>query len=399
VVRITAIKININYIKMIFTVLIFLIFFIILSQSRVFFNPVSLIHSIDAGLLKKAISTTAVLNNGQEDETIDINIDKKFSDAFFYLSGFRLDKPETIVDAQIPSIHNYSEMYVSFASQQENLSLNEENRADEIEQEQNEKEKNNEQNAVKPKESLTREKNVVLINETNYKIDLKSIIDSKLKIEQKPKSPQILIYHTHSCEAYTPSKTFNFTPTDTDRTEDTRFNVIKVGDELTRILSKQYGYNVIHDKTIHDAKSYNSAYTKSLKTIEGYVKKYPSIGLIIDVHRDASNSGGKKLRVATKVGKSYASNVMVVIGSDARGVPHPNWRENLKLGVKFIQKLNTMYPGMGRGVNLKEGRFNQFLSKNSIIMEVGGNGNTLDEALESTKYISQAVNELLKEAK
>jgi stage II sporulation protein P len=89
------------------------------------------------------------------------------------------------------------------------------------------------------------------------------------------------------------------------------------------------------------------------------------------------------------------AQVMTVLGSDGRGLPHPNWRQNLSLGVLFSKKLNELYPGLSRGVNLKLGRFNQYVSPNAILIEVGANGNTLDEALNSTQCIGSAIAKIL----
>jgi stage II sporulation protein P len=144
-----------------------------------------------------------------------------------------------------------------------------------------------------PKQTVINSKGTTLINETEYIIDPDQIDLKSIKLTAADTKPIVLIYHTHTCESYTSSQKYKYIPTDNDRTSDTSYNVVRVGEELANILKKQYKIDVIHDKTIHDGDSYNRAYTKSLKTVQGYLSKYPSISLIIDLHRDAADIGGK----------------------------------------------------------------------------------------------------------
>ena len=99
--------------------------------------------------------------------------------------------------------------------------------------------------------------------------------------------PTVLIYHTHTTEAYTQTETDVYTETSKWRTSDPTQNVIAVGEALKEILETQYGFSVIHDTTDHEPPKLATAYDRSLVTLERYHREYPSIVLFIDLHRDA----------------------------------------------------------------------------------------------------------------
>lgn len=399
-VRVTTIKINLFYIRIFFMLTIFAVCLFVLKTA--FLSGSTIVNKINTQVLQKALQDTIAIKDDGKASEEESGITKTINGLYEYLIGFSLKRPETILNCQISAIAGYDQklqIAQSVELPKSALDIDENNKIITPEQVKDSTPPAQIEPEIKPIETVTKAKGVTLINETNYNIDINSFLSIPLKIKQDG-APQVLIYHTHTCEAFTPSSDYNYTPSDTDRTIDLRYTVVKVGDELANTLKNQYGINVIHDKTIHDGTSYNSAYNKSLNTLQGYIKKYPSLSLIIDLHRDAAiDSNGRKLRVITKVDGKPVASVMTVIGSDGRGLPHPNWRENLKLGARFIKKANDLYPGLGRGVNLKLGRFNQFLSKNAILLEVGANGNTLDEAIASTKYIAKVISDVLKEAK
>ncbi len=121
---------------------------------------------------------------------------------------------------------------------------------------------------------------VKIKNQTKYELT-KEMLTPDITIENK----NIVLFHTHSCESYTSSEKYPYTPTGTFRTTDLNFSVVRVGDELENYL-KQYGYNVVHSREYHDYPSYNGSYTRSLATVENILKTTPS-DIIFDVHRDA----------------------------------------------------------------------------------------------------------------
>lgn len=392
-VRITAIKVNTQFFKALFALTIFVC--IVLTINLIFYPVINwAVSNTNIRIFEGTIKSTIISNDYSENsENVDMAV--LMGKGLEYVLGFSLTKPQSIFGYQIGTVKNYEQMlYLSKISQ--NQSDIDEN--DKIIVPDNSKDSSapDSEPEITPKQTVSKAKGVTLINETNYNIDLNTIASQKINISGQGVKPTVLIYHTHTCESYTSSQKYKYVPTDNDRTNDLNYSVVRVGEELASILKNQYKINVIQDKTIHDGDSYNRAYTKSLKTVQGYISKYPSISLIIDLHRDAADLGGKKLRVAEDIAGKPAAQVMTVLGSDGRGLPHPNWRQNLSLGVMFAKKLNEFYPGLSRGVDLKLGRFNQYVSTKSILIEVGANGNTMDEALNSTKYIAEVIAEILK---
>lgn len=237
----------------------------------------------------------------------------------------------------------------------------------------------------------TNVKSVQINNDTDYTIDIATLLSQPFELKYNKGEPQVLIVHTHTSEAYTPSEMYNYTPTDVDRTEDINFNVARVGKELSKSLEKK-GVNVIHDPSINDYPSYNGSYKKSLELIQQYLKNYPSIKIVIDLHRDAMiQNDGSKIRTVCNINGVDAAQVMLVVGTDANGLAHPDWRKNLSLGVKLQQKLNIAYPGIVRPLNLRKERFNGHISPGEILIEFGTTGNTLDEALLSANYVGEVI--------
>ena len=230
--------------------------------------------------------------------------------------------------------------------------------------------------------------NVKIKNQTTYNLT-EDILNPDIKIDNK----NILIFHTHSCESYTPSEKHQYTQTGNYRTTDKNYSVIRVGTELENYL-KQYNINVIHDTSYHDYPSYTGSYTRSLQTVENILKTNQS-DIIIDLHRDAVGSR-PDYAPTVKIGDDYAAQIMFVIGTNEGGLWHPNWQQNLKFAVKVQQKAEEMYPGLFKPIMLTKSRYNQHTGKYANIMEIGSTGNTLDQCLISMKYLSAVLNEVLK---
>lgn len=230
--------------------------------------------------------------------------------------------------------------------------------------------------------------NVKIKNQTTFNLT-EDILNPDIKIDNK----NILIFHTHSCESYTPSEKYQYTQTGNYRTTDKNYSVIRVGTELENYL-KQYNINVIHDTSYHDYPSYTGSYTRSLQTVEDILKTNQS-DIIIDLHRDAVGSR-PDYAPTVKIGDDYAAQIMFVIGTNEGGLWHPNWQQNLKFAVKVQQKAEEMYPGLFKPIMLTKSRYNQHTGKYANIMEIGSTGNTLDQCLTSMKYLSAVLNEVLK---
>ncbi len=230
--------------------------------------------------------------------------------------------------------------------------------------------------------------NVKIKNQTDYQLT-QEMLTPDITIENK----NILIFHTHSCESYTASEQYPYTPTGNFRTTDLNFTVTRVGTELTTQL-QQYGYNVIHDTSYHDYPSYNGSYTNSLKTVESLLQTNQS-DIIIDLHRDAIGSRSD-YAPTVKIGDEECAQIMFVIGTNAGGLWHPNWNQNLKFAVKVQEKAEELYPGLFKPIMLTTSRYNQHTGKYANIIEVGATGNTLEQCLTSMKYLAKVMDEIMK---
>ena len=226
-------------------------------------------------------------------------------------------------------------------------------------------------------------------NQTSYALT-EDVLNPNITIENK----NILLFHTHSCESYTPSEKYPYTQTANFRTTDLNFTVARLGTELQNHL-KQYNYNVVHSTDYHDYPAYNGSYTRSLATVENMLKTTPS-DIIIDIHRDAIGSR-PDYAPTVKIGEEETAQMMFVIGTNEGGLWHPNWQQNLKFAVKVQQKAEEMYPGLFKPIMLTQSRYNQHAGKFASIIEVGSTGNTLDQCLNSMKYLAKVLDEVLKD--
>lgn len=177
---------------------------------------------------------------------------------------------------------------------------------------------------------------VKLRNESSYDLSAE-ITDLNVEVNKQ----DFLIFHTHTCESYTPTEQYSYNATGTFRTTDFNYSVVRVGDELEKYL-KNYGYNVIHDKTYHDYPAYNGSYDRSIITVKNLLSTYQNTDIVIDLHRDAI--GDNTYAPKVKIGDEYCARIMFVIGTDGGGLKHKNWRENLKFAIKVQQKAEELYP-------------------------------------------------------
>lgn len=231
---------------------------------------------------------------------------------------------------------------------------------------------------------------VKIKNQTSY-----TLTEEMLKPDITVENKNILMFHTHSCESYTASEMFPYTPTGNFRTTDLNYTVTRVGTELEMQL-KQYGFSTYHDMSYHDYPSYNGSYTKSLQTVQNILTTFPA-DIIIDLHRDAIGSRADYAPTVKIGDNDYAAQIMYVIGTNAGGLEHPNWNQNLKFAIKVQEKAEEMYPGLFKPIMLTESRYNQHTGKYASIMEVGATGNTLEQCLTSMKYLAKVLDAVLNE--
>ncbi|MBR5094141.1 MAG: stage II sporulation protein P, partial [Oscillospiraceae bacterium] len=230
---------------------------------------------------------------------------------------------------------------------------------------------------------------LALKNETRYELDLEEILRDGPRVRLPAEGPQILIVHTHGSEAYTPAGLDRYEASDAYRTEDPSLSVIRVGDELAARLEAA-GLQVLHDREIYDWPSYTGSYARSGAAVERYLAEYPSIAVVIDLHRDALGSDGVIYKTMAEEPGTVASQIMLLVGTDESGLEHPNWRSNLSLAVYLQDAVSRERPTLLRPIDLVPQRYGQHLSPGALILEVGSNGNTLQEALAAIRLFADA---------
>ena len=208
-------------------------------------------------------------------------------------------------------------------------------------------------------------------------------------VEKDSPDPQILIMHTHASEAFTPAGRDLYPASDTCRTEDTNYNIVHVGDVLADTLASA-GLQVLHDRTIYDYPSYTGSYNRSGAAVQEYLNQYPSLRIVIDLHRDALCSDSVVYKTVAELPDTACSQVMLLVGTNASGLYHPYWEENLRLAVYLQDAVNAAHPTLMRPITLVNERYNQHLTRGSLIIEVGSSGNTLREAIRAVRLFGES---------
>lgn len=237
---------------------------------------------------------------------------------------------------------------------------------------------------------------LVIKNSSDYTVNAEELLSQGCPITLEAGVPQILIIHTHSSEAYSPAGLDKYEDLGTNRTLDSNYNVIRIGNELTEIF-QSYGLNVIHDTGVYDYPSYTGSYNRSCEAIEKYLAENPSIQIVIDLHRDALCSDEITYKTQADEDGVCASQIMILVGSDASGLEHPDWQQNLRLALYLQNAVCSKYPTLMRPVQLVSYRYNQHLTHGSMILEVGSNGNTLQEALAAIRLFGNTAGPALAE--
>lgn len=231
-------------------------------------------------------------------------------------------------------------------------------------------------------------------NQTDYAIDMAALLAQTCPVSLGKEGVQVLIMHTHGTEAYTPSAGHTYTATGEYRTTDSSANMLRVGQELCDLLNSR-GISTVHSNTLNDYPAYNGSYNRALADIQSYLKQYPTIQLVIDVHRDAIASGGTYYKTAAEIDGEQTAQLMFVTGTDAGGLQHDGWRDNLVFQAQLHRKLNSRYPGIMRPISVRTSRFNQHMRTGSMLLEVGACGNTLEEALAAVQLFGETLADTL----
>ena len=236
--------------------------------------------------------------------------------------------------------------------------------------------------------------NVSVYNQIDYNLDIDALLEAAPALSAQGEGPKVLIYHSHATEAYTMDGTDVYQASDSYRTLNTEQNMVRVGEEMAAVFEAA-GIGVVHDTTLYDYPNYNDAYGRSMEGVSALLKQYPSIVLVMDVHRDALAASDGTIYKVVAGSVDNCAQVMMVMGSDAGGQPHPNWKVNLSLALSIQNALAQKWSTLARPTVLRAARFNQQLSTGSILVEVGSHGNTLQEAITAARLFARTAAELI----
>ena len=214
--------------------------------------------------------------------------------------------------------------------------------------------------------------------------DIPALLAQPLRWNLRGEEPTVLIVHTHTTESYTRVDE-PYTESAAWRTADEDYNMVAIGEIVKHILEEN-GIPVIHDRELHDYPSYNGSYTRTRRVIQDYVNQYPSIQLILDLHRDAAGEGSNQMRTSATVDGEPSAQLMLVMGTNYDSYP-----ENLSLALKLHAQLEQQCPGITRPLQLRAARFNQDLCPGSLLVEVGAAGNTHPEARRAAEQLAEAI--------
>ena len=227
-------------------------------------------------------------------------------------------------------------------------------------------------------------------NETPYTPDLPALLEQGPGLTLPAEGVQVLIVHTHTSEAYTPTDSDRYEASDTMRTEDANYNIVRVGDVLAQTL-EEAGVHVLHDRTVCDYPSYAGSYSRSGAAVEAALAEHPEISVVIDLHRDALCSDSVVYKTVAELPDAAPSaQVMFVVGTDGSGLEHPDWQRNLRLAVYLQDAVDALHPTLMRPIALVNQRYNQHLSPGMLLIEVGSSGNTLQEAIRAAELFGRA---------
>ena len=202
--------------------------------------------------------------------------------------------------------------------------------------------------------------------------------------------PRVLILHTHGTECYTRQPGENFELQPNYRTLDEDYNMLSIGAEVCRLL-EEAGIKTVQDRQIHDYPSFNSSYSNARQATQENLRAYPTVSLVLDLHRDAADTPTGQMDTSARVNGQESAQLMLVLGSEAGGLEHPGWQDNLAMGLKLQATLEKLYPGLCRPLNVCTMRFNEDLSPGALLIEVGAAGNSHQEAMVAARALAEGI--------
>ena len=224
----------------------------------------------------------------------------------------------------------------------------------------------------------------------NQSLLKESRILPEFTIDVNSGEPQVLIMHTHTTESFEPYERDFYDSSFSYRTTDNSKNVTAIGDEIAKQLEIA-GISAIHDVTVHDYPSYNGSYDRSAETVKGILAEYPSIKVVLDIHRDAISQNGSLLQPIVSINGRNAAQIMIISGCDDGTMNMPDYMKNFRLASLFQQQIESDYKGLTRPILFDYRHYNQDLTTGSLLIEVGSHGNTIEQVKYSGELIGKSI--------
>ena len=248
----------------------------------------------------------------------------------------------------------------------------------------------------------------LFINTTKYALDPAALREASDLSPVSGSDPLVLVVHTHGTEAFyrdggwfdpdRPADGWYDPHGESPRSSERSENVVGVGDEFCAVLEAS-GIPTLHCDVLHDVPDFNSSYSHSYASVTSYLKKYPSIKYVVDIHRDSIiKDNGEKLRPFTVIDSLPCAQVMLVMGTDESGYSHPDWRVNMGNALLYKDTMDALYPGLARPIYVRTVRFNQHVATGAMLLEVGSCGNTFEEAKNAAHFAALALAALIRSA-
>ena len=213
---------------------------------------------------------------------------------------------------------------------------------------------------------------------------------------EDPAAPTVLVFHTHTTESYALNGDGLYYPEQPTHRRQADRNVVRVGDELCAVL-EQRGIGYIHDTEIYDDE-YDGAYARSREAAQRYLAEYPSLKIVIDVHRDAFRDGGKHIKPTAVVDGKKAAQIMIITGAEEDGIEFPHWETNLRFALALQKTAQEKYMGLMKPLFFCPRRYNMDLTENAVLLEIGTEVNTLEEAVYAARLMGDVIADCVTEA-
>ncbi len=207
--------------------------------------------------------------------------------------------------------------------------------------------------------------------------------------------PLVLIIHTHATESYMPVESYFYDEEFNSRTTDKTQNVIAVGDEISRALEEN-GIGVVHDTTLHDYPTHTGSYGRSAETIQNILEQYPSIKIVLDIHRDSITAlDGTRIAPVAEIDGKKAAQVMIISGCDDGTMNMPDYMQNFRLACLIQNKTERTYSELMRPILFDYQKYNQDITPGSLVIEVGSAANSLEQAKYAGYLLGNTISQAL----